>query len=160
MLSRIGGRVPRAFIGGTIPNTSVRRYVVAPTLAAIAFSKVDFVPTRRVLLVDDHPGFVESARALLTHEGLDIVAVAGSAAEAIRLAHSVRPELMLLDIHLPDRSGIDVAHAVASQLHAPDVILISSDADAGTHPDVRAAPVRGFVSKRDLTCAAIEALLD
>jgi hypothetical protein len=40
------------------------------------------------------------------------------------------------------------------------MILISSDIDAAAHPDVQTAPVRGFVPKRDLTCAAIEALLD
>lgn len=115
---------------------------------------------RRVLLVDDHPGFVEAARALLTHEGLDIVGVATTAAEAILLSDRVRPEVLLLDIHLPDRSGIDVAHVLSERDEPPQMILISSDADAALHPDVLTAPVRGFVPKRDLTCAAIEALLD
>lgn len=115
---------------------------------------------RRVLLVDDHLGFVDAARALLTHEGLDIVGVATTAAEAICLSDSVRPEVLLLDIHLPDRSGIDVAHVLAHRPEPPQMILISSDADAAMHPDVLNAPVCGFVSKRDLTCAAIEALLD
>ncbi len=112
-----------------------------------------------MLLVDDHPGFVASARALLTHEGMNVVAVATTAADAIRLSDAVRPEVVLLDIHLPDGSGIDVAHAIARGPGAPQTILISSDADAAMHPGVQTAPVRGFVPKRDLTCAAIEALL-
>jgi DNA-binding NarL/FixJ family response regulator len=117
------------------------------------------MPRRRVLLVDDHQGFVESARALLSHEGMQVVAVARTAVEAIQLCGSVRPDVMLLDIHLPDRSGVDVAHAVSRRHDAPQMVLISSDADAATHPDVLAAPVCGFVHKRDLSCAAIEALL-
>ena len=117
------------------------------------------MPARRVLLVDDHIGFVTSARALLTHEGMDIVATASNAAEAIRMCANVRPDVVLLDIHLPDRSGVDVAHTLAERGDAPDMILISSDIDAAAHPEVLSAPVRGFVPKRDLTCAAIEALL-
>jgi len=92
-------------------------------------------------LVDDHIGFVTSARALLTHEGMDIVATASNAAEAIRMCANVRPDVVLLDIHLPDRSGVDVAHTLAERGDAPDMILISSDIDAAAHPEVLSAPV-------------------
>ena len=118
------------------------------------------MPARRVLLVDDHAGFVTSARALLTYEGMDVVATAANAAEAIEMCFSFRPDVLLLDIHLPDRSGVEVARTLAARGDAPDMILISSDIDAASRPDVQSAPVRGFVPKRDLTCATIEALLD
>ena len=115
---------------------------------------------RRVLLVDDHPAFAASARALLTHEGFDIVGVAATGEEALTMCHTLRPELLLLDIHLPGISGLDVAQELARTWCPPAMILISSDTDAGSDPMVLSAPVRGFLPKRDLTCAAIDALLD
>ncbi|MEY2583528.1 MAG: hypothetical protein QOE09_3377 [Ilumatobacteraceae bacterium] len=71
----------------------------------------------------------------------------------------LQPELLLLDIHLPGISGVDVAQELSRTARPPQVILISSDTDAGIDPDVQGAPVRGFLPKRDLTCAAIDALL-
>jgi len=117
------------------------------------------VPALRVLLVDDHPAFATSACALLTSEGLQVVGVASTGEEALVKYAALLPDLLLLDIRLPGMSGVEVAHAVAHETHSADVILISSDADAATDPEVRSAPVRGFLPKRDLTCAAIDALL-
>ena len=117
------------------------------------------MPARRVLLVDDHPDFASSANALLTYEGFDIVGVAATGEDALRMCRLLEPELLLLDIHLPGISGVDVAEVLARTERPPQVILISSDTDAGTDPDVLAAPVRGFLPKRDLTSAAIDALL-
>ncbi len=117
------------------------------------------VPALRVLLVDDHPGFAMSASALLTSEGFNVVGIASTGEEALVKYEALRPDLLLLDIRLPGMSGVEVAHAVFDGIHAGNVILISSDADAATDPDVQAAPVCGFLSKRDLTCAAIDALL-
>lgn len=114
---------------------------------------------RRVLLVDDHPEFASSAHALLAHDGFDIVGIAGTGEDALEMCRLLRPELLLLDIHLPGISGLDVAQELARTAHPPLVILISSDSDAGTDPDVQSAPVSGFLPKRDLTCAAIDALL-
>jgi DNA-binding NarL/FixJ family response regulator len=112
-----------------------------------------------VLLVDDHEGFLASARALLVHEGFDVVGESRTGEDALDMVARISPDLVLLDLRLPGMSGVDVAHAVSSHDDAPEVILISSDADAGDEPDVKGAPVRGFLPKRDLTCAAIEALL-
>jgi DNA-binding NarL/FixJ family response regulator len=114
---------------------------------------------RRVLLVDDHPEFASSAHALLTHDGFDIVGVAGTGEDALEMCRLLQPELLLLDIHLPGISGLDVAEELSRADRPPLVILISSDTDAGTDPDVLGAPVSGFLPKRDLTCAAIDALL-
>ena len=85
--------------------------------------------------------------------------VASTGEDALVQCAALRPDLLLLDIRLPGMSGVDVAHAVSNGTHTAKVILISSDADAETDPDVRAAPVRGFLPKRDLTCEAIGALL-
>lgn len=114
---------------------------------------------RRVLIVDDHPDFVSAAHAFLTHEGFDVVGVAVSGEDALRMYRVLHPELLLLDIHLPGISGVDVAEEIARGDCPPHVILISSDSEAWTDPEVQTAPVRGFLPKRDLTSAAIDALL-
>ena len=114
---------------------------------------------RRVLLVDDHPDFASSAQALLAYAGFDIVGVAVTGEDALRMCPLLQPELLLLDIHLPGISGVEVAQKLSRTKRPPQIILISSDSDAGADPDVQAAPVRGFLFKRDLTCAAIDALL-
>lgn len=75
------------------------------------------------------------------------------------MCRMLRPELVLLDIHLPGITGIDVAQKLSRMSRPPAMILISSDTDADTDPEVLSAPVKGFLPKRDLTCAAIAALL-
>ena len=110
-------------------------------------------------MVDDHAAFATSACALLASEGFDVVGVASTGEDALVQCAALRPDLLLLDIRLPGMSGVDVAHAVSDGTHTAMVILISSDADAATDPDVCAAPVRGFLPKRDFTCAAIDSLL-
>ena len=85
--------------------------------------------------------------------------VAATGEEALTMCGALQPELLLLDIHLPGISGLDVAQHLASGPSPPAMILISSDSDAGDDPMVMSAPVRGFLPKRDLTCAAIDALL-
>jgi DNA-binding NarL/FixJ family response regulator len=117
------------------------------------------VPPLRVLLVDDHEGFVTSVRALLAHGGLDVVADARNGEEALNLVAEVQPDLVLLDLRLPGMSGVEVAHLLSQGDEVPDIILISSDSEAAEDPAVTSAPVRGFLPKRDLTCAAIGTLL-
>ena len=112
-----------------------------------------------VLIVDDHAGFRRAARALLGAEGFEVVGEAGDAAEALRQVATLRPQLVLLDIQLPDIDGF----ALAERLHAapdrPAVILVSSR-DAGEYGGrVETAPSRGFIPKSRLSGAAIRALV-
>lgn len=117
------------------------------------------VTHRRVLLVDDHPEFLRSMRAWLTHEGYDIVGTATTGRQGAQRAIELAPDVVLLDVHLPDHSGIDIAFELAAHEPRPAVILISSDSAAGDDSLVREAPVCGFLAKRDLACDAIDALL-
>jgi len=120
------------------------------------------VPHLRVVLVDDHRGFVASARAMLERGPFEVVAEAYSGEEALTVVREFRPDLVLLDLRLPDISGVQVAlrlsHASTTD-RIPAIVLISSDSDAECDSDVVAAPVKGFLPKRDLTCDAITALL-
>jgi DNA-binding NarL/FixJ family response regulator len=79
-----------------------------------------------VLIVDDHAAFRASARALLQAEGFDVVGEAADGAEAVEAVAVLRPEIVLLDIQLPDLDGLTVAEQLATVPNAPAVVLISS----------------------------------
>jgi DNA-binding NarL/FixJ family response regulator len=75
---------------------------------------------------DDHAGFGTLARMVLTADGFDVVGEAADATAAIRAARELRPDVVLLDVQLPDRDGFGVADALAGPPPAPAVVLISS----------------------------------
>ena len=110
-----------------------------------------------VLVVDDHPTFRASARRLLELEGFRVVAEAADASAALRLVRELEPELMLLDVGLPDRSGFEVASELAGG--RTRVVLISSRAQADLGRRVRESGALGFISKEQLSGEAILALL-
>jgi DNA-binding NarL/FixJ family response regulator len=112
-----------------------------------------------VLIVDDHPGFRASARKLLEAEGFEIVGEAGDGGTAVEQAATLAPDLVLLDVHLPDIDGFEVADRVIAD-GAAAVILISSRSDGELEPRIRASGARGFVSKADLSGTNLRALLD
>jgi DNA-binding NarL/FixJ family response regulator len=112
----------------------------------------------RILVVDDHPGFRSFARALLVAEGFDVVGEAEDAASAVEAAARLQPELVLLDVRLPDGDGFDVAERLLSQPDPPVVVLCSTrDADAYRHRLAQTS-ARGFIPKRELTGAALREL--
>src|SRR2546428_13834321 len=82
----------------------------------------------RAIVVDDHPAFRASARRLLELSGYEVVGEAADGASGLALAREFEPELVLLDIPLPDMSGFDVADELAGG--APAVAVVSSRAPA------------------------------
>ena len=111
----------------------------------------------RVLIVDDHAAFRESASALLEAEGFDVVGEAADGESAIAEVRRLRPEIV--DVQLPGLDGFGVAERLAGRPDAPVVILISSR-DAGSYGSrVDDAPVRGFLAKRSLSGAALAGLV-
>jgi DNA-binding NarL/FixJ family response regulator len=111
-----------------------------------------------VLIVDDHGGFRESARALLEAEGFAVVGSAPDGASALAAVRRLRPEVVLLDIQLPDLDGFAVAEQLAAVPDPPRVVLISSRDAAAYGPRLGAAPVCGFLAKRELSGASLAAL--
>ena len=112
-----------------------------------------------MLIVDDHDGFRESARALLEAEGFTVVGDAADGAAAMAEAARLRPDVVLLDIQLPDADGFAVAGRLAVAPDPPRVVLISSREAAAYGPRMAAAPVCGFLAKRELSGAALAALV-
>jgi DNA-binding NarL/FixJ family response regulator len=112
-----------------------------------------------VLIVDDHADFRASATEMLQAEGFDVVGAAGDGRSAVALALKLRPQVVLLDVQLPDRDGFAVAAQLAQETQPPQVVLTSSRDAVAYGRRVAGAPVRGFIPKRDLTGAALAALV-
>jgi DNA-binding NarL/FixJ family response regulator len=113
----------------------------------------------RILIVDDHPSWRACARETLEAEGFDVVGEAETGAAALEAAARLRPDVVLLDVQLPDMTGFDVAARLSANGEGQAVVLVSSREEADYGPLVERSGVRGFIVKDDLTVAAIEALL-
>jgi len=111
-----------------------------------------------VLIVDDHDSFRESARSLLEAEGFTVVGDAADGAAAVAEVARLQPDLVLLDVQLPDLDGFAVAELLAVGPDPPRVVLISSRDAAAYGPRLGAAPVCGFLAKRELSGASLAAL--
>jgi DNA-binding NarL/FixJ family response regulator len=112
-----------------------------------------------VLIVDDHEGFRQSASALLEAEGFHVIGKAADGPDAVEQAERLRPDVVLLDIQLPGIDGFGVAERLAALPEAPRVVLISSREASAYGRRVGEAYARGFITKRELTGAALAALV-
>jgi DNA-binding NarL/FixJ family response regulator len=103
-----------------------------------------------VLIVDDHAGFRAAACALLEADGFRVVGQASDGREAVAAAARLHPQLVLLDVQLPGRSGFKVAEQLAALPEPPVVVLISVRPAASFGGRVEGASAVGFISKSDL----------
>jgi DNA-binding NarL/FixJ family response regulator len=112
------------------------------------------------LIVDDSPEFLEAARQLLADDGLAVVGVASTSAQAVGEALALAPDVALVDIELGTESGFDVARRLGGLPHrAPLVVLISAESGTELSELVDASGALGFVSKTDLSGDAIRKLV-
>jgi two-component system, NarL family, nitrate/nitrite response regulator NarL len=113
----------------------------------------------RYLIVDDSEEFLASAARLLESQGVKIVGCASTAAEALRLAAELAPDVALVDIELGDEDGFALAQQLASQAPSTRVVLISAYDREDLSELIAASPAVGFVPKRLLGATALEGLL-
>ena len=111
-----------------------------------------------ILIVDDHAEFRRVARALLEAEGFDVVGEAGDGESALSEAARLRPSLVLLDVHLPDEDGFELAARLAQTAHPPAVVLTSSRAISSYRRRLAGSNALGFIPKSELTGAALTGL--
>jgi two-component system nitrate/nitrite response regulator NarL len=112
----------------------------------------------RILIVDDHAGFRASARRMLEAAGFEVIGEADDGAAAIDAARELAPDLILLDVQLPDSSGIELAGRLSAS-GGPLVILTSSRPADQLGLDLTAGGALGFVPKDELSAAAITELV-
>jgi DNA-binding NarL/FixJ family response regulator len=114
------------------------------------------MPGRSVLIVDDHPRFRATARRALELDGWTVLGEAADGATALTEAARLRPDLVLLDVGLPDVSGLSVADQLRGRV---DVVLVSTH-DAGDFAELAAAHgAKGFLAKADLSGPALDDLV-
>ena len=112
-----------------------------------------------VLIVDDHPAFRKSARHLLEAEGFAVVGEAEDGRSALEQVEKLAPDLVLLDIQLPDIDGFEVAEELRRRGDRAKIVLTSSR-DAGDYgARIAESGARGFVPKGELSGAAIDLLV-
>jgi CheY-like chemotaxis protein len=115
----------------------------------------------RVLIVDDNADFLAAARALLEREGVCVAGVASTAADALREAERLAPELILVDITLAEESGFELARRLAETSRNGEraVVLVSTRAEADFADLIAESPARAFLSKSDLSAEALRQIV-
>jgi len=125
--------------------------------AALSWDDGDMRPT--LLIVDDHPGFRSLARKLLEAGGFAVVGEAANGHAAVATARELRPDVVLLDIQLPDIDGFEVTARLADGGAGP-VVVLTSTRDRGDYGErVERSGARGFIPKAELSGAALHAFL-
>jgi len=112
----------------------------------------------RLLIVDDNTRFLSAARSTLERQGLDVVGIATTTAEALQRVEMLRPDVVLVDISLGDESGFDLTRRLVDELRTP-VVLISTRAEDDYADLVATSPAVGFLSKSQLSARALRGLL-
>lgn len=113
----------------------------------------------RVLIVDDHESFRGLVSRVLLASGFSVVGEAFDAASALRETVALRPDVVLLDVMLPDRSGVEVARELVAGPSPPRVILISSRNRSDFGPGFVWPGGCEFIPKHELSGASLSALL-
>jgi DNA-binding NarL/FixJ family response regulator len=111
-----------------------------------------------VLIVDDHEGFRKWARLFLSAEGYRVIGEAGDGRTALREVRRLQPDVVLLDIHLPDIDGFEVARRLCEGVQASIVFVSSRDAEE-FGDRVLSSCARGFLAKADLSKSRLEAII-
>jgi DNA-binding NarL/FixJ family response regulator len=111
-----------------------------------------------ILIVDDSPSYRSAARALLEAEGFEVVGESTTGGAALTDWEHLRPDVVLLDIGLPDIDGIAVAERLTARPHGPAVVLVSSRDGIGCEQVFHRCGARGFIPKAELSGEAVTAL--
>ena len=117
------------------------------------------VTHRRVLIVDDHAPFRSIVRQVLTADEFLVVGEAADGAEAIRACGELHPDLVLLDVQLPDIDGFAVASVLTTGIDPPAVVLVSSRSRTDYGSRIADCRAHGYIAKAELSGPAVRRLL-
>ncbi|MDT5213257.1 MAG: hypothetical protein QOK18_1496 [Mycobacterium sp.] len=115
----------------------------------------------RCVIVDDSAAFIDAARRLLEHDGIAVVGVASTSAEALRCVQDLRPDVILVDVNLGEENGFELAEQIhrAGLPAPPPVVMISTDNEQDLAELIATSPAVGFVAKLGLSGGAVRDLL-
>jgi len=114
-----------------------------------------------VLIVDDHPSFRASARAILEAEGFDVIGEANDGSSAETAIAALRPDVVLLDVQLPDTDGFEICReCLAKNGYNPRIVLVSSRDAADYGELISRCGATGFIAKAELSGEALAALVE
>jgi CheY-like chemotaxis protein len=159
-------RIPRRESSSSRPRTTSRilstsyvnwRKGFTPQSSPTTGGSIEIV--KRVLIVDDHDAFRATARRLLIAGGFDVVGEAADGAQALEAVARLRPDVVLLDVQLPDSNGFEIAARLSSNSHHPDIVLTSSREAAEFGGLIERSSARGFIPKAKLSGKRLAALL-
>jgi CheY-like chemotaxis protein len=112
-----------------------------------------------VLIVDDHPSFRLSARRMLEADGYVVVGEAADGEAGIAAARALSPDLVLLDVQLPDIDGFEVAERLRAVGDSSVIVLTSTRESSDFGEQLAASPTQGFVTKGELSGTMLAALI-
>lgn len=115
----------------------------------------------RCLIVDDNDDFLRAARELLERDGISVVGVASTGAQAYRACRELKPDVALVDVELGGETGFEVARQLAGQASSqqPRVILISTYSEDDFEDMIADSPAISFLPKTGLSGTAIRNIL-
>jgi DNA-binding NarL/FixJ family response regulator len=116
--------------------------------------------TPRVLVVDDDPLYAEAATAILSQDDrLDVVGRASDGREAVELALSLRPDVVLMDIEMPVMDGIEATRNLGRLLPSARVVVVTSSMSTADRRSARGAGAHAFLTKELGSDALVKAAL-
>jgi DNA-binding NarL/FixJ family response regulator len=113
-----------------------------------------------VVIADDHPSFRASARAILQSEGYEVVGEAEDGQSAIEATRALHPDVLLLDVQLPDMDGFAVCRQLQLNGGPPAVVLVSSRDACDYGCLIAQSGARGFIPKAELSGESLSELLE
>ncbi len=117
------------------------------------------MPPIRVLLVDDHAVFCDALSAILRLEpDFEVVGRGGSVREAVEAARSLHPDVVLLDVHMPDGSGVEATARIKKERPQTQVVILTSDEEEGVLRSAVEAGVTGYLSKHESAPQVLQAV--
>jgi DNA-binding NarL/FixJ family response regulator len=113
----------------------------------------------RVLIIDDHAVFSDALATILkTEPGVEVVGTGGTVSGAIALARQLQPDVVLLDVHMPDGSGIDAVATIKKDRPQTQVVILTSDEEESVLRSAVQAGVTGYLSKHESAAQVIQAV--
>ena len=112
----------------------------------------------RVLVADDHQPFAEAVAFVLGSDGIEVVGHAWNGAEAVRLAGELQPDVVLMDVHMPELNGIEATRCIRTVQHPPSVLMVSASTDPADVNAARKAGAEAYLVKDFPSAELIEAV--